>query len=126
MFKNNSAKLNILTNLFLLLIVFSLVISLLKSISKVNNASSKVDDAARKLAKLEGERIDLEEKLKEAESEFSIEKQIRDKLGLAKEGEIVLVLPPPDVLRKLAPADRIEEETLPDPIWKKWARLFSL
>ena len=92
----------------------------------MNNASSKVDDAARKLAKLEGERIDLEEKLKEAESEFSIEKQIRDKLGLAKEGEIVLVLPPPDVLRKLAPADRIEEESLPDPIWKKWARLFSL
>src|SRR3990170_4508136 len=69
---------------------------------------------------------DLEKKLEEVKSDDYIEKQIRDKLGLAKEGEIVVVLPPPEVVRKLAPKIEEQEDTLPDPNWKKWFHLFGI
>ena len=43
---------------------------------------------------------------------------------MAKEGEIVVILPDEHILRKLAPDREIEEEVLPDPNWKKWMKLF--
>jgi hypothetical protein len=41
-----------------------------------------------------------------------------------KEGEVIVVLPDEDILRKLAPLLPTEENTLPEPNWKKWEKLF--
>ena len=43
---------------------------------------------------------------------------------MAKEGEIVVILPDPETVRKFAPSIYTEEEPLPDPNWKKWLKLF--
>jgi hypothetical protein len=67
---------------------------------------------------------ELGKRLAEVKSQDYIEKQLRDKLGLAKPGEIVVVMPDADTLRKLAPKPVEEEAVLPDPTWKKWLRLF--
>ncbi|MDP3994252.1 MAG: hypothetical protein Q8P91_00270, partial [bacterium] len=61
----------------------------------------------------------------EAKKQEYIEKQLRDKLGLSKEGETIVVLPDADTLRKLVPPIPGEEEILPDPNWKKWLKLFN-
>ena len=104
---------------------FLLFVSIVRNIQKINSAGLIVKQEEEKLAKIEEENRELEKRLSQAKDEYNIEKQIRDKLGLAKEGEIVVILPPPEVLRKFAPEDREEEEVLPDPNWKKWARLFG-
>ncbi len=43
---------------------------------------------------------------------------------MAKEGEIIIVLPDEEILGTLAPNLEEEEEALPDPNWKKWLKLF--
>lgn len=86
----------------------------------------QVERAEENLEKVAQENRDLETKLKEVKDDVYIEKQLRDKLGYAKEGEIVVVLPDEAILRKLAPPERREEETLPDPNWKKWMKVFDL
>jgi hypothetical protein len=84
-----------------------------------------IEEAQEQVDKLKEENQRLEEKIKEVRNIEFVEKQLRDKLGLAKEGEIVIVLPEDEVLRKLAPKIEEEEEVLPDPNWKKWMQLFD-
>jgi cell division protein FtsB len=108
--------------IYVLLIL--LVISVYKNISKINQIYKRITEKEEDVKKLEEANKDLEEKVQESSNPDYIEKQIRDKLGLAKEGEIVVVLPPPEVLRKYAPVVEREEENLPDPNWKKWLHLF--
>ncbi|OGM25698.1 hypothetical protein A2962_03970 [Candidatus Woesebacteria bacterium RIFCSPLOWO2_01_FULL_39_61] len=112
-----------------LLIIFPailLMISLTKSIEKVRQANLQVKEKEEMLNKVVDENKVLEARLREARDDIYIEKQLRDKLGYAKEGEIVVILPEDDVLRKLAPEEKKEEETLPDPNWKKWMKVFDL
>jgi len=103
-----------------------LMISLTKSIEKVRQANLQVKEKEEMLNKVVDENKVLEARLREARDDIYIEKQLRDKLGYAKEGEIVVILPEDDVLRKLAPEEKKEEETLPDPNWKKWMKVFDL
>lgn len=109
---------------YLLLLI--LTISLSRNISKMRQINKEVQQKEEKVKKLEEEGKGLGKKLEEAQSNDYIEKQIRDKLGLAKPGEIVVVLPDEAVLRKLAPKMEEGEDSLPDPNWKKWAKLFGL
>lgn len=66
----------------------------------------------------------LEKQLSETESSQFVDKQLRDKLGFAKEGEVVIVLPEQNELKKLAPPKIIEEEYVPQANWEKWKKLF--
>lgn len=112
----------------LVLIGFALILSLslTRSIAGIKSADEKIDEARERVEKLKKEGEELEIKLEEVKSEEFVEKQLRDKLGLAKEGEIVVILPEDDIVRKFAPNMEEEEEILPDPNWKKWIHLFSL
>ncbi len=110
----------IISVLFLSVLTFSLV----KNIARIQGSGSRIDREQENVEELKEEQKELEERLKIVQSEEYVEKQLRDKLGLAKEGEIVIVLPEDDILRKLAPVYEEEEETLPDPNWKKWLNLF--
>lgn len=79
-----------------------------------------------RVEKLQKENEELQLKIEEAKKQEYIEKQLRDKLGLSKEGEIIVVLPDADTLRKLVPPIPEEEEILPDPNWKKWLKVFDV
>ena len=92
--------------------------------ARITKSKSTVDEAGERVNKLENEKKELEARLSEVSSEYYIEKQIRDKLNLTKEGEIMVILPPEDVLRKLAPKEEEKEAVLPDPNWRKWIKLF--
>lgn len=83
-----------------------------------------IDEARVRVEELKGEENALLETKESIGTDQFIEKEAREKLGLAKPGETVVVLPDEEVLQKLAPG--IEEETLPEklPVWRRWVELF--
>jgi len=112
------------TSIFLALLAITFLFSLLRTIPKISGAKKSIEEARLRVENLKKENEELEKQLETAKSQVYIEKQLRDKLGLAKEGEIIVILPDADTLRKLAPEIPEEEETLPDPTWRKWMKLF--
>ncbi|OGM55002.1 hypothetical protein A3E15_02270 [Candidatus Woesebacteria bacterium RIFCSPHIGHO2_12_FULL_42_9] len=121
-----SAKLKLGKSLRYIFIALFLVlsISLIRNIIKISQAGKVVGEASLRVEILKEENLKLQERLSEVQGEAYVEKELRDKLGLAKEGETILVLPEEDIVRSLAPKLAEEEETLPDPNWKKWLKLF--
>ena len=122
----NSAKdkLRKYASYFLVAVLILLIISLARNILRINRAGEKIIEEEDKVESLRLENEELKVRLEELKSEEYKEKQLRDNLGLAKEGEIIVVLPEEEILRKLAPKVQVEEENLPDPNWKKWLKLF--
>jgi cell division protein FtsL len=104
--------------------VVILLISTVRNINSVRNIQSQVDSEKLKVEKMKEENAQLQAQINQAQSSDYIEKQIRDELGLAKPGEAIVVLPDPDVIRKLAPVTPVEENSLPDPNWVRWEKLF--
>lgn len=108
----------------LLFACFLFGFSLFKSIAKVKEAKKRIETAKTKVENLKQEEASLEVELKKVQSEAFLEKQLRDKLGLAKEGETVVILPDKKALQDLVPAVPEEEDTLPKPVWQRWLDLF--
>jgi len=109
---------------FILLLLVLMTASIIRNIGKVRAIRNEVAKEKERIEKLKAENEELQRKIEETQSDEFIERQIRDKLGLTKEGEIVVVLPDEEILRSLAPKIENEEDTLPDPNWKKWLKLF--
>lgn len=63
--------------------------------------------------------------INETRTEEYIETELRQKLGLTRENEIVIILPEDEVVRRFAPNQELYTEELPDPNWKKWVKLFA-
>ena len=109
---------------YVLIAVFSLMlISLTRNILKIRTFRGRLTETEERIEKLKSGNEVLGEKLDTFQSDEYIEKQLRDKLGLAKEEETVIVLPDEETIRKFAPKTEEEEEILPDPNWKKWFKL---
>jgi len=112
---------------FYLLLIFIIILtfSLVRSIIYVGSANSRILEAQQKVDKLQSEQKELETELKKIQSKSYLEKQIRNKLNLVDEGEIVLVLPDEEALKRFSPRKPKEiEEFLPPPNWKAWVELF--
>ena len=107
-----------------LLLVILMLASIARNIGKVIVIREEVAKERERLERFEKENERLQKKITETQSDEFIEKQIRDKLGLVKEGEIVVVLPDEETLRSLAPKIEVEQDSLPDPNWKRWLKLF--
>lgn len=108
----------------ILVLALFFVVSLSRNVFRILQARKRIDEEQGRVNKLRDENEALKKRLAETQSEAFIETQLRDRLGLSKEGEIIVVLPDSDTLKKIAPARPEEEETLPDPTWKRWLRLF--
>lgn len=110
----------------LIFLCFVFAVSLARNVVRIKNAQGRVERIKERVEKLQKENEGLQVKVEEAKKQEYIEKQLRDKLGLSKEGETIVVLPDADTLRKLVPPIPEEEETLPDPNWKKWLKVFDI
>jgi len=117
-------KLSKYSRLAILFVILVLTLSLARNLSKAASARRTIEDKEREVEKVKKEAEDAKKRLDEASSDMYVEKQLRDTLGLVKEGEVVVILPSDDVLRSLSPKLDDEEETLPDPNWKRWMKLF--
>ncbi|OGM08060.1 hypothetical protein A2W13_02820 [Candidatus Woesebacteria bacterium RBG_16_36_11] len=112
------------SNYILIFFLLMFVLSLARNISKTKKAYTKISEEETRVNKLREENQNLQKQLEEMKSPEYIEKQIRNNLGLVKEGEIVVILPDEETLRSLAPQDEVEEDVLPEANWKRWLNLF--
>ncbi len=110
----------------LIFFVFFFGLSLFRNILKINEAKNRIEREKDKVIKLEEEGRVLEEELKKMQGNEYLERQLRDKLGLAKKGESVVILPDPETLKSLVPEIPDEKDYLPDPPYVKWLRLFDI
>ncbi|OGM38702.1 hypothetical protein A3F01_06000 [Candidatus Woesebacteria bacterium RIFCSPHIGHO2_12_FULL_38_11] len=110
---------------FFLIFLGALILSVIRNLAHIKQAGLLLEEEERKVSALREEQKNLQEKLEKVQSEEFIEKQLRDNLGLSKEGEIVIILPEDKIVRSFAPKFEREEEVLPDPNWKKWIKLFG-
>ena len=110
----------------LIFFVFLFALSLFRNILKINEAKKRIQKEIEIVQKLEKEGKILEEELRKMQGNEFLEAQLRDKLGLAKKGESVVILPDPETLRKLVPEIPDEKDYLPDPIYVKWLKLFDI
>ena len=117
-------KLKKLTNWIFLIVALILSISLIQNIRHVAGSGDKINEAEKQISELEKEQKNLQTQVQFVKSDAFVEKQLRDKLGLAKPGELVVVLPDSELVKKYAPKVEDEEVSLPDPNWKKWEKLF--
>ncbi len=101
-----------------------MLVSLIRNIAKVQEAKERLKEKEAYIEEIRKENEKLSQRVEIFKSEEFVEGQLRDKLGLAKEGETIIVLPDEETIKKLAPRDEKEEEILPDPNWKKWFKLF--
>ena len=113
-----------ISTILLLVAAITLAISAVSTYTKLNKAKGTIEDAKLSAKKLEDEQKNLQNQISQAESGQFIEKQLRDKLGMAKSGDIVLVLPENQELKRLAPPKTQEEEYVPKKNWEKWRALF--
>ncbi len=107
------------------LLILLLALNLAKDIGRDRRIESQIQAEKAKLTKIQAENERLERELARAQSPDFIEKEVRNKLGLGREGEATVVLPDAETLRKLAPQIPVEIDSLPDPNWKKWLHLFT-
>ena len=109
---------------FILIIALILIASSVRSIVRIRKAGGELFKVEEEVEKIEFENQELRMRLDESQSNEYIEKQLRDKLGLARDDEVVVILPSEEVIRKFAPIRQEEQETLPEPNWKRWVNLF--
>lgn len=105
-------------------LVAILLFSTAKNINRMMSIRKQVEEERKKVEKLEADNTKLQAQIAETQGSEYIERQIRNKLGLTKAGEVVVVLPDEEIVKSFAPPDTVEEDTLPDPNWVKWKKLF--
>jgi len=120
--KNIVNIIGLLLSLVLFMVLFT---SLLRNLKRINEGKRLIQKSEAKLLAAKQENEKLWDQLEIIQSEEYVEKQLRNKLGLVKEGEIVIVLPEADIVKKLAPIVPEEEEIKPKPNWQKWIELFK-
>lgn len=119
-------KLKGYTRLIALVLTFLLIVSLVRNIKKTLEAEGRIEKKQERVEELKAENEELKRRLESVTSDEFIERQLREKLGLVKEDEIIVVLPDEETLRALIPEPQEEEDTLPKPNWQKWLALFGI
>jgi cell division protein FtsB len=97
------------------------VVSLLRSIYGLWRRRDIVKERALVLAQTEAENKRLKEDLVQVESPGFVEQEARNKLGLVKEGEKVVLLPQQSSVNGSQLTEK-KDENLPN--WKQWWKLF--
>lgn len=106
------------------LLIVLLAFSTSHSLSSAARVKAQIKAEEARVARMQKENADLENRVILTQSGDFIEAEIRNKLGLVKNGEVIVVLPDADTLRKIAPTEAGDKEVLPDPNWRKWLKLF--
>lgn len=106
------------------IILVSIVIAynLLTQIFNALKSEERLSDATQSLYNLEVKNKQLKQKLEKISSNEFIEEQARNKLGLGKKGETVVIIPDERLNQILGASESAQEKRLPN--WLGWFRLF--
>lgn len=84
--------------------------------------AKRLDAEADKLSKLELQNQELKKQAEESGSIGFIEQQARNKLGMARIGETVVIIPQSEIDRLIESQKPVVAEQLPN--WQGWLKLF--
>ncbi len=102
-----------------LIICITVGIGVVRSVYTLSKKKGLIAERQQALLTLTKKNFELQEELKQATSAAFIEKAARDKLGLVREGETVVIM---DKSQITNPNDQKSPQELPS--WKQWWRLF--
>ena len=105
-----------------ILVFCVLIYSLVNNIINSFKSEERLNQELEELHLLEVDNKKLKERLKQVQSVDFIEKVARDKLGLGKEGEVVVVIPEETIEAVLG--SKREEEEVKYPNWQGWLKVF--
>lgn len=105
----------------IILISILVTYNLINQIKEAIKSGERLSQSADVVFSLEAKNKDLKKKLTEAQSLESIESEIRNKLGFAKKGETVVVIPE-DKLKLVLGASSAAQVRLPN--WLGWVKVF--
>lgn len=105
--------------LLILAIIFAIFLGVnsARKIMSFHGTAQNVEEAEQKLKRLRVENEELQKELEYKGSDRFVEEEIRNKLGLAKEGETVVIVPKEE---NQQPASSNQQ---PAPNWQKWRDL---
>lgn len=106
----------------LILIALIIAYNLLRQIIQAVKSSDRLSEATEAVYKLQAKNKELKKKLVESQSEDFIESQARDKLGLSKKGETVVIIPEQTIKMVLGTSSSAQITKLPNPLG--WFKLF--
>lgn len=106
---------------FIIIVVLVIAYNLINQIIEATKSGERLSQAADAVYKLEVKNKNLKQKLAEIQSPQSLEEIARDKLGLSKKGETVVVIPE-DKLKLVLGASQSAQIRLPN--WLGWLKVF--
>lgn len=108
---------NIISIAIIIILVFAIKSST-ERFSELSSGKKRLSELEITLDKEQKKNAFLKERLSYVQSDTFVEEEARNKLGLTKEGEYVVIAPPP--INK----DKKNEIVDNTPNWKKWWELF--
>lgn len=96
--------------------------NLLGQISNSLRSQDRLSEQANAVLQLEAENRELKERLINIQSPEFIEQQARNKLGLAKPGEILVIIPDEKLKSVLSASESAKAVRLPN--WQGWLKVF--
>ncbi|OGE32679.1 hypothetical protein A3C59_03765 [Candidatus Daviesbacteria bacterium RIFCSPHIGHO2_02_FULL_36_13] len=106
----------------IILIVIIIASSLVGQISDSLRSQDRLSEQAETVSRLEMENRELKKKLIDIQSPEFIEEQARNKLGLSKGGETIVIIPDSKLKSILYASESAKEVRLPN--WQGWFKLF--
>lgn len=111
--------------LFGVIIILFLSLSFFRNLSRLRDIESAIEISEVDMELMVQEKQGIGERSAYIQGSEYLELNARDRLGMAMEGEIVIVLPGEDVLRAMSPRRVVEiKEELTKANWRKWVELF--
>ena len=106
----------------IILLSFVIIYNLLRQITDAVSSEDRLSAQAEAVYQLETTNRQLKKKLSEVKSPQFIEKEARDKLGLGKPGETIVVIPEEKLKSVMEASNSAQDIRLPN--WLGWWRVF--
>jgi len=100
-----------------IIILVYLIISSIKSVLELRKTGQMVGEYEQELEAVKKQNQELKERLNEVKKPEFIEREAREKLGLGKPGESIVIMPKITIM-----PEKKKEKPLAN--WEKWWRLF--
>lgn len=100
-----------------------LIFNLSREVVRLSKAGQRIEEARDKVQELKLENWQLKKELDYRQTDEFLEQEIRNKLGMAKKDETIVILPR-ETVEKFASqaATRVEEKQLSS--WQQWLEIF--
>lgn len=104
-----------------IILVLVVAYNLFNQILNAVKSGERLSKGVETIYQLEQKNKELKERLAEVKSERFLEEQVRNKLGMAKKGEIVVVIPE-ERIKQVLGASQAAQIRLPN--WLGWLKVF--